>query len=144
MSCAMLWAVDSQVAERTFSFTVSMLPISMRAARWASWGLRPRWTFSWAEACWKAMSSSSMSWLRCCLWKRALIPLMRFCRRGMGSPSGFEDAGDGGELAAPLVGFFFEGLSATVGEEVVLGSAIVFGGSPFGLDAGCALEAGEG
>jgi hypothetical protein len=62
----------------------------------------------------------------------------------MGSPSGFEDAGDGGELAAPLVGFFFEGLAAAVGEEVVLGAAIVLGGTPLGLDAGGAFEAGEG
>jgi hypothetical protein len=58
--------------------------------------------------------------------------------------SGFEDAGDGGELAAPLLGLFLEGLAAAFGEEVVLGAAIVFAGSPLGLDAGGALEAGEG
>ena len=58
--------------------------------------------------------------------------------------SGFENAGDGGELAAPLLGLFFEGFSAAVGEEVVLGAAIVFGGTPLGLDAAGALEASEG
>jgi len=58
--------------------------------------------------------------------------------------SGFEDAGDGGELASPLLGLFLESFAAAVGEEVVLGAAIVFAGSPLRLDAGGALEAGEG
>jgi len=43
-----------------------------------------------------------------------------------------------------LLGFFLEGLSAAVGEEVILGAAIVFGGAPLGLDAAGALEASEG
>lgn len=61
-----------------------------------------------------------------------------------GLRSGFEDAVDGGGLAAPLLAFFAKSFAAGGGELVVAGAAVVFSGAPLGGDAASALHAAEG
>jgi hypothetical protein len=59
------------------------------------------------------------------------------------SLGGFENSADGGELTGPFASFVFQGFFASVGEDVVFGAAIVFGGAPFAVDPAGALEAEE-
>src|SRR4051812_43258846 len=56
---------------------------------------------------------------------------------------GFENAGDCGGAALPLLGFSRECFAAFGCEAVVLGAAIVFSGAPFGFDVTGAFHAAE-
>src|SRR5580700_2267073 len=136
-------AADSQPADQTLWRTVSALPTSARAARRACSRDMPRRILSSTEASRKVCSSAWISALRWLRRKRARIPPMRFPNMTNILLSGFENAVDGGGLAAPLLAFFAEGFAAAFGEHVIAGAAIVFRGAPLAFDAAGALHAAE-
>src|SRR5262249_58402484 len=55
-----------------------------------------------------------------------------------------EDPGDGRRQGAPGARFLLELLAAGTGQLVVLGPAVVFGGTPVGLHPAASLQAVEG
>src|ERR1700734_796386 len=140
MSWARESAADSHPADQTLWRTDSALPISVRAARRAWSRDMPCRILSVTEASKKLLSSSWISLLRRLRWKRARIPPVRLCSM-RGSGLGFEDAVDGGDLAAPLLAFFFEGFSAGGGELVVARAAVVLSCAPCGGDVAGGLPA---
>src|ERR1700675_466517 len=137
----------SQLAERTFSITASIPPISRRAARWASSRVIPARIFSAADFSRKSRSSSSSS---CSAWrlrKRPRRPAKRLVQRPMVSSrelrSGLQNPCDGGGLPLPLFGLAAQFLPASLCEGVVFRAPIIFRGLPFALDEASSLEAPE-
>src|SRR5579862_1301037 len=57
--------------------------------------------------------------------------------------SGFEDAGDGGDLAMPLLRFGLQSFASFRSQQIVPGTAVVLCGSPLGFDVSGTFHAAE-
>src|SRR5882762_1496884 len=117
---------------RTCSFTCSIPPRSIRAARCASLSGMPARMFSsisisrWERTSWSRSTSSRRD------KKRFRRKLRTFTNGGMLDTSlrCFQSLSDGPRNAAPSFGFGFELLQSRLGQSIVFGAAVVFGLSP--------------
>src|SRR5437763_532357 len=120
---------DKPFASRHSSFVPSTLPNSIRARRRASPAATPAIMRSFSNASmWKRNSSSISRSIR-------FRPNISYLLRD--SP---EDIRHRGRKQRPLLGFLLQPALARRAQAIILGSPVVFGNAPLGLDQSRALE----
>src|SRR5258708_37672091 len=144
-SCHSVSTTDSQVAAHTCSFTLSAPPISMRAARTASWRLIPRRIFSFTAESKSPRSSSSISRSTCSLRNSPRKPAPRFRNKDIAALLRLclENSRDGRRLPGPFASLTFELFPSQRRQQVILRAPVVFRVPPFALEPAGPLQPAE-